>query len=82
MATCVTLYGEGRSSPRSFYAHHSAAISAAIVAHESLALENAAASVARSLLTCPTPTLGDFLPSHLTVISEHGSELGSSTPAP
>ena len=41
--------------PRTFYAHHAAAVSAAVQAHESLTLENAAASLARSLLANPSP---------------------------
>ena len=48
-----------RSSPRSFYAHHAAAISAAVAAHESLALENAAVSLSRRLLAHPSPTAHD-----------------------
>ena len=32
----TTRYGSSRSSPRTFYAHHAAAVSAAIQAHESL----------------------------------------------
>ena len=48
--SCDTSYGTSRNPPRSFYAHHSAAISAAIAANESCALENATASLARSLL--------------------------------
>ena len=47
--------GSSRSSPRTFYAHHAAAVSAAVQAHESLTLENAAASLARSLLANPSP---------------------------
>ena len=35
--------------------YHAAAVSAAIQAHESLTLENAAASLARSLLVSPSP---------------------------
>ena len=51
----TTRYGSSRSSPRTFYAHHAAAVSAAVQAHESLTLENAAASLARSLLANPSP---------------------------
>ena len=51
----TTHYGSSRSSPRTFYAHHAAAVSAAVQAHESLTLENAAASLARSLLANPSP---------------------------
>ena len=55
----TTCYGMSRSSPRSFYAHHAAAISAAVAAHESLALENAAVSLSRRLLAHPSPTAHD-----------------------
>ena len=38
----TTVYGSSRAAPRSFYPHHLAAISAAIVQADALALTNAA----------------------------------------
>ena len=40
----TTVYGSSRAAPRSFYPHHLAAISAAIVQADALALTNAAAA--------------------------------------
>ena len=40
-----TCYGESSSSPRTFYTHHLAAISAAIVQHDAEIAANAAASL-------------------------------------
>ena len=45
-----TVYGTGRASPRSFYAHHAAAISASIVKQDSCVLRNAQAQMSFSLL--------------------------------
>jgi hypothetical protein len=42
-----------KTSPRTFYAHHSAAISAAAAAHESLILESAATGLSSALLATP-----------------------------
>ena len=39
-----TAYGQGRASPSSFYAHHLASLSCAIVFADALALRNRAAS--------------------------------------
>lgn len=44
-----TAYGTGRASPKSFYMHHLAAISSAIVRADALTLRNAAASLAFTL---------------------------------
>ena len=44
-----TTYGTGRASPKSFYMHHLAAISSAIVRADALTLRNAAASLAFTL---------------------------------
>ena len=44
-----TVYGTGRASPKSFYTHHLAAISSAIVRADALTLRNAAASLAFAL---------------------------------
>ena len=46
-----TVYGSARASPRSFYAHHAAAISAAIVLGDSFTLRSAQARVSLTLLT-------------------------------
>ena len=51
------MYGTGRASPRSFAAHHLAAISAAIVSGDSATLR-AAAQRLNSILPL---TFGDFL---------------------
>ena len=45
-----TRYGMARGSPKSFYAHHAAVISATIARHEANTLNNAASSVTFSLL--------------------------------
>ena len=44
-----TVYGTSRASPRDFYAHHSAAISAAIVYADAESVLNAAAHLSFSL---------------------------------
>ena len=44
-----TVYGNSRASPRSFFPHHLAAISSAIVLADALAVRNRAASLACSL---------------------------------
>ena len=44
-----TPYGDGRASPRSFFPHHLAAISSAIVRADALAIRNNAAAVSFSL---------------------------------
>ena len=44
-----TVYGNSRASPRSFFPHHLAAISSAIVLADALAVRNRAASLAYSL---------------------------------
>ena len=52
-STWTTAYGLNKTSPRTFYAHHSAAISAAAAAHESLILEPAATGLSSALLATP-----------------------------
>ena len=49
----TTAYGLNKTSPRTFYAHHSAAITAAAAAHESLILESAATGLSSALLAIP-----------------------------
>ena len=49
----TTAYGLNKTSPGTFYAHHSAAISAAAAAHESLILESAATGLSSALLASP-----------------------------
>ena len=49
----MTAYGLNKTSPRTFYAHHSAAISAAAAAHEALILESAATGLSSALLAAP-----------------------------
>ena len=44
-----TVYGSGRASPQSFYAHHVAAISSAVVHADALTVLNAAASMSFKL---------------------------------
>ena len=44
-----TAYGTGRASPKSFYTHHIAAISSAIVRADALLVRNAAATLAFEL---------------------------------
>ena len=44
-----TVYGIGRASPRSFFSHHVAAVSSAIVLADALVLRNRAASLVFSL---------------------------------
>ena len=44
-----TPYGLGRASPRSFFPHHLAAVSSAIVRADALAIRNNAAALAFSL---------------------------------
>ena len=41
----ATVYGESRASPHAFYAHHAAAISAAVQLQDAETLQNAAASL-------------------------------------
>jgi hypothetical protein len=51
-----TVYGTGRASPKSFYTHHVAAISSAIVRADALLVRNAAASLAFQLAHAPGPS--------------------------
>eukprot|EP00966_Prymnesium_polylepis_P200675 4650017-Prymnesium_polylepis.1 len=52
-----TVYGRSRASPRSFFVHHLAAVSAAIVAAESLDVRVWADGMHRALLIPdPAPT--------------------------
>ena len=44
-----TVYGTGRASPRSFFPHHVAAVSSAIVLADALVLRNRAASLVFTL---------------------------------
>ena len=53
-----TVYGTGRASPKSFYTHHVAAISSAIVRADALLVRNAAASLAFQLAHAPGPAPG------------------------
>ena len=49
----TTAYGSSKTSPRTFYAHHAAAISAAAAAQESLILETAAITLGAAHLAAP-----------------------------
>ena len=49
----TTAYGSSKTSPRTFYAHHAAAISAAAAAQESLILETAAITPGAAHLAAP-----------------------------
>ena len=51
-----TVYGTGRASTKSFYTHHVAAISSAIVRADALLVRNAAASLAFQLAHAPGPS--------------------------
>ena len=50
-----TQYGLARSSPRTFYAHHAAAISMTIVLAEAIIIRNAASAMMFSLTNGLTP---------------------------
>ena len=52
----TTVYGSARVSPKKFYAHHIAEISAAIVFTDALAIRDAASQQSRRIVT-----LGDYM---------------------
>ena len=51
----TTIYGTSRSSPRSFYGHHAAAVSAAIVFAESAVIRATACTLADELMVLRAP---------------------------
>ena len=51
----TTIYGTSRSSPRSFYGHHAAAVSAAIVFAESAVIRATACTLADELMVLRPP---------------------------
>ena len=58
--TDTTVYGRSRASPRSFYGHHAAAVSNAIVAADSTSLRQAARTLAREALIAAAPCTAAF----------------------
>ena len=48
-----TVYGEARASPKAFYRHHTAAISAAVASADATVLLNAAATMSFELTFAP-----------------------------